>query len=38
MEAASMSTQAERERVYAVAYHEQGATTFAEGMSALEGT
>ena len=33
-----MSTQAERERVYSVAYHEQDATTSAEGMQELEGT
>ena len=38
MEATPTSTQAERERVYSVAYDEQGATTSAEGMPALEGT
>jgi hypothetical protein len=36
MEAAPMSTQTERERVNSVANHEQGATTSAEGMPALE--
>jgi hypothetical protein len=33
-----MSTQTEGERVYSVAFHEQGATTSAGGMPALEGT
>jgi hypothetical protein len=33
-----MITQAESEWVYSVAHHEQGATTFAEVMPALEGT
>jgi hypothetical protein len=37
MEAAPMSTQTERERVYSVAYHVQGATTSAEEIPALEG-
>ena len=37
MEAAPISTQAERERIYSVVCDEQGATTFAEGMPALEG-
>jgi hypothetical protein len=33
-----MSAQAEREWVYSVSYHEQGDTTSAGGMPALEGT
>jgi hypothetical protein len=35
---APTSTQAELERVHSVAYDEQGATTPAEGIAALEGT
>jgi hypothetical protein len=38
MEPTPTNTQAERERVYSVEYDEQGATTPAEGISALGGT